>query len=528
MTTIDLNKTIKVKPDKTRLINLLEEIFSGSYKIPVFQRDWAWKPYQMLELFDSISKGYPVGSLLFWKPEQSFASKEYIGPYRINNHSKNVSYVLDGFQRLSTLFGALMNPDKFNNDEKLSRKEFQIFYDLRSKEFIYLKGRSTSDFALLPLYKIIDTFEFIDFIRLIESGVESSLSGELIENAKEISKIFYDYEIPYIEIRGGDIRSAVEIFSRVNSTGSEISTDFMLSALTYNVDTNFLLSENITEFINGLRVYNFSNIKRDTVLNCISNSKGRIYFDVKIEELLKSDLESLTNKTFENITRAVKFLYDELLVVDLKLLPYPTQLIFITEFFRINHNVSHNQLRKLREWFWVTTYSNYFTIYSLSQQRAAYKVFKAFAEGAHEDGIYKLNGLEQFEAAKFPEKLNFTGVRTKALQLFLVNRSYSSKPFVKNETIRELFIFGGKDRTPGNIILRKDTETHYKDFPTFSTIASSEELLEAFITDELIQLFNLGLAEEFLTSRENLIRNAERDFVADLDINYDSLSSLNT
>ena len=517
---------ISVKPDKTRLQNLLDEVVSGSIKIPVFQRDFVWKPTQMIELFDSILKGYPIGSLLLWFPEDDFKTKEFIGPYKIDIRGSNINYVLDGFQRISTLFGVLMNPNKLGYESIKELKDYNIHYDLFEKEFTYLRKKKDVKPYYIPLYKAFDTFEFLDFLRQIESEFDFIESKLLIDNAKELSKILYDYEIPYVQIKGGDIKSAVQIFSRINSKGTEISQDFMLSALSYNQETNFLFSDAITEFINSLNVYNFEKLKRDTVLNCIANTKGKVYFDVKMEELLKPDLEPLTRKAFTHIYKAVKFLHQELLILDVRLLPYPTQLIFISEFFRINPEPSYSQIVSLINWFWFTTYSNYFTIYSLSQQRLSYRLFLEFAKGQNEDGILRLSYDDKFSAAKFPDKLNFTGVRTKALQLFMLKYrdSHLYDYPRQGETIKEMFIFNQKDRTPANIIILTGEEFE-QDFLTqsmehFLNNTNIEVLSSYFINEELIQLFNENNIEKFILTRETLIREQESEFVLNLGIHY--------
>ncbi|MCF2446107.1 DUF262 domain-containing protein [Dyadobacter sp. CY345] len=521
------SKIIRVKPDKTRLINLLQDIYDGAYKIPVFQREWAWKPNQILELFDSISKGYPIGSLIFWKPEIEFDTKEFIGPYRVTKKSHSVSYILDGFQRVSTLFGALENPNKFEEHNKVFLKQFSVYYDLSECEFVYLKGRNKPGIALIPLYKIIDTFEFIDFLREIETTVlNKEESSRLIDNAKEISRVFSDYEIPYVEMHRGDIKSAVEIFSRVNSTGTDISEDFMLSALTYNVDTNFLLSDRISNFLANHAIYNFSGLKRDTILNCISNSQGRIYFDVRIEELLKQDIETLTDGAFIHISKAIKFLRYEMLVLDAKLLPYPTQLIFISEYFRLNPVPTLDQIKRLKKWFWITSYSNYFTIYSLSQQRAAYKLFVDFASDKHLDGIYKISNTDEFEAAKFPEKINFTGVRAKALQLFMLYNRYLGQEVPQEGSVTDIYVYKGKGRVPSNMIFTVIPDSgEFEPNNVFSiTDASEEDLAKIFFTPDLRDIMLNGDEDVFLSQREEIIRNRERDFVESIGIRYDSSS----
>ncbi|EOR96309.1 hypothetical protein ADIARSV_0544 [Arcticibacter svalbardensis MN12-7] len=503
---------------------------AGAIKIPVFQRDFVWKPQQMLELFDSILKGYPIGSLLLWSPNAEFKTREYIGPYHVKKTSRDLKYVLDGFQRLSTLFGCLVNPDDYAENEKLiGAKEFNIFYNLSDREFTYIKNNHEKRYYYMPLHRIVDTFEFLDFVKELESNIlDKSESTRLIENAKEISKTFYDYEIPFVEIRGGDIKSAVEIFSRINSTGTEISQDFMLSALSYNPDTNFLFSEAITEFLNKLSIYNFENLKRDTVLNCISTSRNKVHFDVKVEDLLKHDLEYLTFTSFEHIEMAVHFLHKHLKVWDVRLLPYPTQLIFIADFFRINKNPSFKNVENLKKWFWITSYSNYFTIYSLSQQRAAYKRFLNFAQGKHEDGILKI--VENFESAKFPEKINFTGVRTKTLQLFMINHAYDEMDMDVGERLREVFVASQKERTPGNIILRasSDYEMHSseKNLHNFVELEDTTTLERFFITPELVYLYRANKIDEFIRLRESIIQSSERKFVRELGINYSGYETL--
>lgn len=527
MNNLTESSSISVKPDKDRLINIIDDIYLGKIKVPVFQRDWTWKPQQMLELFDSISKGYPVGSLLLWKPEKTFKTKELIGPYRIDKNSNDVSYVLDGFQRLTTLFGSLTNPKKFEEDKKESLRDFTIFYNLRNKEFTHGRGLSSNPDYLIPLYKIIDTFEFLDFLRELESNpkIDQGELSKLIQNAKEISKIFYDYEIPYVEIYRGDIGSAVTIFSRINSTGSEISEDFMLSALSYNHNTDFLLSERISEFINELNVYNFSNIKRDTILDCVSNSTGKIHFDVKVEDLLKLDLEEVTQRVFVHVHKAIKFLYSELKIIDVRLLPYPNQLVFISEFFRLNASPSSEELDKLKNWFWITTYSNYFTIYSLSQQREAYSIFKKFAEGNHSDGILKTTDL--FEIVEFPSKLNFTGVRPKALQLFLLNFTYRDIKFGEGETLKEMYIFNKKDKDPGNIVLMTTSDFQSLEDRTFGGLKNEKiwhSCDQYILNDEIMDYYEKGLDNRFVSSRRELITHEELDFLNQNYRNYFNIS----
>ncbi len=72
-----------VKPEVTFLSDVLTEIEKGSIRIPNFQRDFVWRPSDMLALFDSILKGYPIGSLLLWETTDGYQSRPKVGPIPI-------------------------------------------------------------------------------------------------------------------------------------------------------------------------------------------------------------------------------------------------------------------------------------------------------------------------------------------------------------------------------------------------------------------------------------------------------------
>ncbi len=40
---------------------------NAQYFLPAIQREFVWKPEQIVQLFDSIMRGYPISSFLFWR-----------------------------------------------------------------------------------------------------------------------------------------------------------------------------------------------------------------------------------------------------------------------------------------------------------------------------------------------------------------------------------------------------------------------------------------------------------------------------
>lgn len=46
--------------------DVLQEIEDGRLFLPAIQRKFVWKEDQITKLFDSLMRGYPIGTFLFW------------------------------------------------------------------------------------------------------------------------------------------------------------------------------------------------------------------------------------------------------------------------------------------------------------------------------------------------------------------------------------------------------------------------------------------------------------------------------
>ena len=88
------------------LKELLAEIHGRSAVLPDFQRDFVWEPSATQELIVSIANNYPAGSILRVRDAQRvFAVREFEGAPKLNG-SQHTFLVLDGQQRLTSLYQA--------------------------------------------------------------------------------------------------------------------------------------------------------------------------------------------------------------------------------------------------------------------------------------------------------------------------------------------------------------------------------------------------------------------------------------
>src|SRR5262245_62042841 len=88
------------------LKDLLAEIHGRTAALPDFQRDFVWEPGATQELIVSIANNYPAGSILRVRDEKRvFAAREFEGAPVLDG-KKHTFLVLDGQQRLTSLYQA--------------------------------------------------------------------------------------------------------------------------------------------------------------------------------------------------------------------------------------------------------------------------------------------------------------------------------------------------------------------------------------------------------------------------------------
>jgi hypothetical protein len=97
-------------PQKTALFNPLnghlEQLFSyidiGDLGLPDIQRPFVWKDAKVRDLFDSIYRGFPIGSYLLWRNSSNGHSHQ-IGVEEREHNDPNL-LIIDGQQRLTALY----------------------------------------------------------------------------------------------------------------------------------------------------------------------------------------------------------------------------------------------------------------------------------------------------------------------------------------------------------------------------------------------------------------------------------------
>src|SRR6476619_7222247 len=111
------------------LKDLLSEIHNRTTVLPDFQRDFVWEPGATQELIVSIANNYPAGSILRVRDaKRVFAAREFEGAPTLNG-AKHTFLVLDGQQRLTSLYQAFYGVGEhryyLDLDKLLHGKDFE-------------------------------------------------------------------------------------------------------------------------------------------------------------------------------------------------------------------------------------------------------------------------------------------------------------------------------------------------------------------------------------------------------------------
>lgn len=144
------------------IFEAVEQMDHGKMYLPAIQRKYVWRDEQITKFMDSIMKGYPIGTFLFWKikrktiDENRYPLYHFIKNYherdRYNNEAVGVPLgagkdedekiisVLDGQQRLTSLYIALkgslslkLPKKRWMNDDAFPNRE--LYFDLFSANY---------------------------------------------------------------------------------------------------------------------------------------------------------------------------------------------------------------------------------------------------------------------------------------------------------------------------------------------------------------------------------------------------------
>lgn len=332
------------KPEVLYLPAIFREIRQGRTRVPAFQRGFVWNQNQILELLESIYKSYPIGSLLFWNIDVSEmrtdSSEE--SPLPHPEVQGTVDFILDGMQRITSLYGA------FHSDQRLSNDIFDIVFDLKEQLF---KHRAYANSQCISLRVILTPKDL-----LAEQARLGALpNGDLlIERTLELQRAFQEYLIPVVRIGQRSPSEVVEIFERINNTGTRLDAVDFMRALTWS--DSFDLSDALDNLA-GIAANEGYEVPLDTLAKLIA-----LFLDIvptgsemlKLRGIDPSRLQEAAKQCESSLKCALGFLARELHFLGYDYLPYEGQFLIISS---LAESVGSDFPKWLLPWIWSVSFS---------------------------------------------------------------------------------------------------------------------------------------------------------------------------
>jgi hypothetical protein len=417
----------EITPQVLHLRDLLKWVRQGRLRVPNFQRDFTWDRPRMLNLFDSIRKQYPIGTLLFWDSTKPRPMSDRLGPLRLPDFSGGKLLVLDGQQRLTTLAGVLLLEELERSPEDDSDPgRWLVHYDAKSDVFDYFD--EPPPLSAVRVAQLMGTKGLYGAAqRIMGAPGEAPDAGARavwVERIEMVSAALAAYRVPLVIFATDSLRLAVESFTRLNRSGQSMGSDEMLSALTYAADDGnetFLLAKHIDSILSEIVRTGFGRVDRVVVLRAVLLAAELDPFRTEWDQLAEETqtdatkrLPSAIDEARKGLLAAVEFLRSEG-IPNSRLLPYSMQLVGLAAFFgRRELPPTEAQRDLLRRWLWVSAFTEGFG--GLNPSRILLQLKDLRVRIAGQSAPTTVEGIDlDAPAHAFPERHDHRSARVRAL-----------------------------------------------------------------------------------------------------------------
>lgn len=202
---------------------LLNWISSGEIGLPELQRPFVWSSVKVRDFIDSLYNGFPVGYIITWN-NQSIRLKD-------GSISLGKKIMIDGQQRVTALRAAIAGEKVMNSKYEYHR--IKISFNPIEEKFQTFNGAIAKDPHWIPDISVLFGDDFHEYTYIPEFSKKSGINpDDIAQPIQKIRQLIHN-EIGNIILNANlPIESVTEIFNRINSKGTELSTaDFIMSKL---------------------------------------------------------------------------------------------------------------------------------------------------------------------------------------------------------------------------------------------------------------------------------------------------------
>lgn len=351
-------KPVLLQPDNhnKKYEALFVEIDTGQIKLPMFQREFVWEKEQSARLIDSILKGFPIGTFIFWKTKEELRSYKEVGNHKLPETDKGdyVQYILDGQQRITSLYAIRKGIRITKDGKEVDYRDIFInldYYPENDEQIVVTEMQAGK--------------RYVSVHRVLTSQVTDLLdefpNRETLKQIETYKNKLTNYDFSTITIKDYPIEVACEVFSRINTGGKSLTVFEIMVAKTYDEAKKFDLAEKYELLRDGsddskecLTSAKFETLPESIMMQCVAAITVRA---VRSRDILKIRRETFIDKwepMKASLFTAIDFIRSELRVPVSQLVPYPALVVPLVYFFyaTTNKKPSIEQVRLLQQFFY--------------------------------------------------------------------------------------------------------------------------------------------------------------------------------
>lgn len=339
-----------------KISTILEKIDENQLFVPAFQREYVWKRENAKQLIDSLIKEYPTGTMLTWETANP---PELKGPHKYNEKQGAVRLLLDGQQRITTLY-MLINgeiPPYYTAPEIINDIR-GLYANVETLELsYYMKTRMENNPSWQNITDVfkgkVSAFDLQAKFAQVGRNLAMDELKKLNDNINAITRIkereFPEQTIPI----KASIREAIDIFYKVNASGVALTeAELALAQISgYWPQARDLFKAKLTELAKEGFVFKLDFIVY-VLLGCLYHmgSDMRKLHDAENDKKIRIAWGRLENQVLDyvvNLMRANAFVdhTDEINS------PYALVPIIVYCFDKNGTHLTDAEIRKMVKWF---------------------------------------------------------------------------------------------------------------------------------------------------------------------------------
>lgn len=380
-------------PGKYFFSTLMNDIENGRVRLPPFQREFVWSPPKVMSLMDSIYKGFPIGSLFYWK-----ADRKYVTLFRdIESLSlpspasdQELFFILDGQQRLTSIWatfkGAVINNDNYGRiclDLDAAARYEKANPEERQQVPVFEETDADND-------KFVSLRDILSDNTRTYDDIRDKLSREKKDTLTNAREQFRSYPFSVVKIFDLELEDAVEVFQRINQGGKRLTRFELVAANCWS--ESFDLAKSVRDFNGRIKERtDFGKVEPITFVQAMS----LIEFDkCKTEhelQLSPRNVQVLWPRASKAIGDAIDWMRDNYGVIRGDMLPYDAMLAVLACYFAEHgSNVPLEHKEWIDRWFWRSAFSERYGKSSNTQMANDVKAIRELIGGKLELPSYPL------------------------------------------------------------------------------------------------------------------------------------------